>query len=109
MKNQIKAFLILFLTVTFSAFAAQTTLLNDDEPVIAIYKGFSEDKGFTFTINEGEEEKELSFPKVDEAILESINLKDEALVGQEFELILEAEKEGTLHLKDLKKVEKEEE
>lgn len=105
MKNQIKALVILFLTVTFSAVAGQPTILNEDEPVVATYKGFSEDKGFTFTVNEGEEEKELSFAKVDDAILKVVNLKDKALVGKAFELILDSQ-EGALHLKQLKMVEK---
>lgn len=105
MTNQIKALVILFLTVTFSAVAGQPTIVENDNPVVAIFKGFSEDKGFTFTVNEGEEAKELSFTKIDKSILKVVDLKDEALVGKTFELVIDSQ-DGTAHLKALKELKK---
>lgn len=102
MKTQIKALVILFLTVTFSSFAGQATV--NEDPVVAVFNGFSEEKGFTFTVGEGEAAKELSFAKVDETLLKEVNLKDKALVGKSFELVYGTH-EGVLHLEGLKKVE----
>ncbi|MFD0991812.1 hypothetical protein [Tenacibaculum geojense] len=106
----IKSIVILFVTTGFTV----NNLRNQTATIKATFDGFDE-YGYSFLFtNEDDEEEIITFDSVSGDILKKYNLKDESLVGEEFEITyelvtVEDEDEETSSdkpvLKSIKKVE----